>query len=79
MTKEEELVSVGWEKKFVSMEPRLTEMAELYESLGFEVLLEPLPSKEEIADAACCGGQSCTACFDIDRERYRTIFIRLRT
>lgn len=46
MTREEELSRDGWEKKFVSCEPRLSEMAELYESLGLEVLLEPLPPKD---------------------------------
>jgi hypothetical protein len=77
MTREEELIKAGWEKKFTSMEPRLSEMAELYESLGFEVLLEPLPQKEK-ADGDTCGTSGCTVCFDEDREKYRVIFTRHR-
>jgi hypothetical protein len=74
MTKrEEELAGLGWEKRFMADEPRLSEMKELYESIGFEVLLEPLPPKEELA---ACAQEGCTACFDIDPERYRIIYTR---
>jgi len=76
MTKrEEELARQGWEKRFVAEEPRLSEMTELYESIGFEVLLERLPSKEELA---ACAESGCTACLDMDPERYRTIYTRER-
>ena len=76
MTKrEEELMSQGWEKRFVVDEPRLSEMKELYESIGFEVLLEPLPSKEQLST---CAESGCTACLDMDPERYRTIYTRAR-
>ena len=76
MTKrEEELTSLGWEKRFVTDEPRLSEMKELYESIGFDVLLEPLPAKEELAS---CADSGCTACLDMDPERYRTIYTRAR-
>ena len=78
MTREEELIKAGWERKFVSMEPRLSEMAELYLSLGLEVLLEPLPSKEEMIDTGTCETSGCTVCFDADREKYRIIFTRPR-
>jgi hypothetical protein len=77
MTREEELVSQGWEKRFVADEPRLSEMAELYQSLEFEVLLEPLPPKEEL-EAGGCEESGCTACFEVNRERYRIIFTRPR-
>jgi hypothetical protein len=75
LTREEELIKAGWEKKFVTSEPRLSEMAELYESLGLEVLLEPLPPKGEV-DSGSCEANQCTVCFDADRDRYRTIFTR---
>jgi hypothetical protein len=75
MKKEEELIAAGWEKRFVACEPRLSEMVEIYEEIGFEVRLEPLPSKEE-ADAEACETSGCTVCFDIDRERYKIIFTR---
>ncbi len=76
MTKrEEELLAQGWEKRFFADEPRLSEMKELYESIGFEVLLEPLPSKDELA---ACSEEGCTACIDLDPDRYRTIYTRAR-
>jgi hypothetical protein len=50
-------------------------MVEIYKEIGFEVHLDPLPSKEE-ADADSCEAGGCTVCFDADRERYRIIFTR---
>ncbi len=75
MKREDELIAAGWEKKFVTCEPRLSEMVEMYEEIGCEVHLEPLPSKEEL-DAESCEATGCTACFDVDRERNRIIFTR---
>jgi len=76
MTKrEEELEGLGWEKRFVADEPRLSEMKELYESIGFDVLLEPLPAREELA---ACAKDGCTACLDMDPGRYRTIYTKAR-
>ena len=76
MTKrEDELIQAGWEKRFVASEPRLTEMVEMYKEIGFEVHLEPLPPKEEM-DEKSCEESGCTACFDVDRERYRIIFTK---
>jgi hypothetical protein len=50
-------------------------MVEMYNDIGFEVHLEPLPPKEEM-DIESCDTSGCTACFDVDRERYRIIFTR---
>jgi hypothetical protein len=76
MTKrEEELGAEGWERRFVAMEPRLSEAAELYKSIGFDVLLDPLPTEEEL-EGAGCEERGCTACFDVDRERYKIIYTR---
>ncbi|HME44284.1 MAG TPA: hypothetical protein VKF36_14425 [Syntrophorhabdales bacterium] len=78
MTKrEEELVTEGWERRFIATEPRLQEAVELYESIGFDVLLEPLPTEEEMKSADC-EERGCTACFDVDRERYRIIYTKAR-
>jgi hypothetical protein len=74
--REEELLQAGWERRFVACEPRLSEMVELYQSIGFEVLLEHLPGKEEMEREGGCSGQGCTACLDADPERYRIIFTR---
>jgi hypothetical protein len=78
MKREEELAAAGWEKRFITCEPRLSEMVETYKEIEFEVLLEPLPAKEEM-DAESCGEGGCTACFDVDRERYRIIYTRPTT
>jgi len=66
MSREEELKSEGWEKRFTTDEPRLSEMVEQYQELGFEVLLEPVdPSSEE-----------CTVCITVSPDRYRTLYTR---
>jgi hypothetical protein len=78
MTKrEEELLAAGWERRFIATEPRLREAIELYEEIGFEVLLEPLPTEEEMKGGGC-EESGCTACFDVDRERYRIIYTRAK-
>ena len=75
MKREEELTAAGWEKRFAACEPRLSETVAMYEEIGFEVHLEPLPSKEEM-DAESCESSGCTACFDADSDRYRIIYTR---
>jgi hypothetical protein len=77
LSREDDLVRAGWERRFVSCEPRLSGTAELYESLGLEVLLEPLPPKEEL-ETGNCETSGCTVCFDTDRDKYRIIFTRAR-
>lgn len=68
VTREQELNKEGWEKRFTIGEPRLSEVAEQYKELGFEVLIEPVdPSSEE-----------CTACITGPADRYRTIYTRLK-
>lgn len=75
MNREEELESQGWERRFAASEPRLSEMVEMYREIGFEVHLEPLPSKEE-KNQERCEENGCTACYDADPEKYRIIFTR---
>jgi len=78
MTKrEEELVAEGWERRFVATEPRLREAVELYQEIGFDVLLEPLPMEDE-AKGTGCEESGCTACFEVDRERYKVIYTKAR-
>ena len=60
----------GWDKMTTIDEPRLSELVELYEELGFEVLLRPV-SAEEL-------GQECAECVLAAPERYRTIYTRPR-
>ena len=59
----------GWERRTTTDEPRLSELVELYEELGFEVMLRPI-SLEEL-------GQECQECYLADPERYRTIYTRI--
>ncbi len=73
--KEKTLIEKGWERRFIACEQRLSEVIEMYREIGFEIHLEPLPSKEEM-DSEMCEQTECTACFDLDRERYRIIFTR---
>jgi hypothetical protein len=76
MTKREEmLIGAGWTRQFVASEPRLSEMAAMYREIGFEVLLEPLPAKDDL-NVASCEASGCTACFDGGPEKYRIIFTR---
>ena len=77
MKREDELEKEGWERRFIACEPRLSEAVEIYREIGLEVLLEPLPSKEELErEGPFCKEKGCTVCFDVDREKYRIIFTR---
>jgi hypothetical protein len=69
MTREEELQKEGWEKRFTMDEPRLSEMAEQYKELGFEVLLEPVDLSSE----------ECITCMTASPGRYRTIYTRRKS
>jgi hypothetical protein len=68
MSREKELEKQGWEKRFTIDEPRLSEMVEQYEELGFEVLLEPVDTSSE----------ECTTCITNPAfsDRYKTIYTR---
>lgn len=68
------LAAEGWTRQNVASEPRLGEAVELYESLGFDVLLVPV-----LAECAADGGAGrCTACFGADEnpDRYRVVYTR---
>jgi hypothetical protein len=63
------LLEAGWVRRFTVEEPRVSEMKDLYESLGLEVLVgEAVPEDD----------QECRGCFDQSGfdERYRTIYTR---
>lgn len=67
MTREEELVRDGWEKKTTFDDPRLSEIAKMYIEIGFEVHIEPFHPEEE---------PGCTECMKTDPDRYKTIYTR---
>jgi hypothetical protein len=70
MTRQEELALEGWDRKATCDEPRLSEMAEMYEEIGLEVHLEPFFPDEEPA---------CTGCMAIMPEKYKTIYTRKKS
>jgi len=67
--RDEALAREGWIRRFTGSPPRLVETRELYESLGHEVLLDPLAPGELAAD---CEG--CTLALTM----FRVIYTRAR-
>ena len=70
MTREEELISQGWEKQSTNDEPRLSELVETYKEIGFEIHLEPFNPDEE---------PGCTECMKISPDIYKTIYIKKKS
>ena len=68
-TREQQLVRQGWEKRTTYDEPRLSEMAELYAQLGFEVHLEPFDPTDQ---------PGCAECLLQQPQRYKTLYTRKR-
>ncbi len=62
-----ELVREGWERRATYDEPRLTELVEMYQELGYEVYLESLNPSEETG---------CAECLKAAPEKYTTIYTR---
>lgn len=61
------LVGAGWEKRATYDEPRLSEIAELYKELGFEVYIQPFNPDEET---------HCAECLKFSPEKYKTVYTR---
>ena len=73
--REAELMQQGWQRRFVAAEPRLSEMAALYEQTGYEVHLEPLAAVEAPdKDRHECAG--CIICYQGVEDRYQVIYTR---
>ena len=70
LERHKQLLEDGWVRRFTAEEPRLSEMAEFYESLGLEVRLEPGSPGES---------QECRSCYDLEEfdSRYKTIYTRV--
>ena len=65
--KEFPLRGKDWERGFTVEENRVDEYVELYESIGYEVRVEPaIPSEAE----------GCQECFKADFNNLRTIYIK---
>ncbi len=56
-----------WERGFTIEENRVTEYVDLYESIGYEVRVEPA-TPDKVKD--------CQACFKADFNNLRTIYIK---
>jgi len=67
MKREEELGLQGWRKQGTYDEPRLSELVELYEEAGFEVLVEPFDPQD---------GSLCNECMKTFPEKYKAIYTR---
>ncbi len=66
----EELEKEGWVKRTTIDEPRLSEITELYKSLGYEVRVEPV--KVEDLD------EGCRRCYQNQIDKIRTVYVRKR-
>ena len=65
-----ELEKQGWVKRTTIDEPRLSEIIEEYEFLGFEVHLEPI--KLEDLD------EECRTCYQNQLDKLKTVYTRKR-
>lgn len=72
--REDELLAQGWTKQTTIGEPRLSEIAENYRQLGYEVQVIEHPAETS--------GDSCNTCFTAGAEigqTYGDLFIRKRS
>ena len=68
MAKEKELEKGGWIKQTTIGEPRLSEIVELYKSLGYEVRLEPVKLDEL--------DEECRKCYEDEGDKVKTVYVR---
>lgn len=64
-----DLVSQGWERRFSAEDPRLSEMADYYRSLGLDTL---------VVDGVIGDESECRSCFEASgfEGRYKTLYTR---
>lgn len=62
-----EMAKEGWEKRTTYDEPRLSELTQYYEELGYEVISLPFNPDED---------PGCNACMKEMPEHYRTLYTR---
>jgi len=68
--KAKELGKAGWVKQTTIGEPRLSEIVELYKSLGYEVRLEPVRLDEL--------DEECRRCYEGEIDEVKTVYVRKR-
>ena len=66
--REKELEKEGWIKQTTIGEPRLSEIVELYKSLGYEVRLEPV----KINDL----DDECRRCYEGEINEVKTVYVK---
>ena len=66
--RQKELEKEGWTKQTTIGEPRLSEIVELYKSLGYEVRLEPVKLDEL--------DEECRKCYELERDKVKTVYVR---
>ena len=66
--REKELEEEGWVKQTTIGEPRLSEIVELYRSLGYEVHLEPVKLDEL--------DEECRRCYESEIDEVKTVYVR---
>jgi hypothetical protein len=66
--KEKEMEKEGWIKQTTIGEPRLSEIVELYESLGYEVFLESVKLDEM--------DEECRKCYESEIGEVKTVYVR---
>ena len=66
--REEELAREGGTKKFTAVEGKLEGYVQMYQEMGFEVLVDVVTPKSL--------GQECTTCYSVTCDLYRTIYTR---
>ena len=64
----EELEKEGWIKRTTIDEPRLSEIISEYESLGYEVHLEPVKLEDL--------GEECKRCYLSQIDKLKTVYVR---
>ena len=69
MTEEPE--KEGWIKRTTIGEPRLSEIVELYKSLGYEVRVEPVKLDEL--------DEECIRCYENENDEAKTVYVRKKS
>ena len=60
----------GWTKRGIYDDPRLTEVLNMYEQIGFIVKIEPFRPEIEVG----CNG--CNECMKQDPEKYKVLYTK---
>ncbi len=66
-TKQDPLIEAGWQRRGTFDDPKLSEVVEMYEDLGFLVRLEPMDPDEE---------EGCVACMRLVPDLFKTIYTK---